>query len=199
MPAGLPVNLLERRPDVAEAEYRLAAANAQIGLAKADFFPTFSLTGNIGFQSVNTSNLLEWEKRAWAIGPAMNLPIFQGGRLTAALAQSKARYEEVMANYRTAVLGAFRDVEDQLSDLHLLAEKAKSLEETLVSAREYSRLTEIQYKQGLTTYLQVIDANQTLLTNELSAALAQSQRLSASVLLMKALGGGWKKTVEAGR
>ena len=85
-----------------------------------------------------------------------------------------------------------RDIEDQLSDLHLLAEKAQSLEETLVSAREYARLTEIQYKQGLTTYLQVIDANQTLLTNELSAAQAQSQRLSATVLLIKALGGGWQ-------
>jgi multidrug efflux system outer membrane protein len=192
VPAGLPVNLLARRPDVAESEYRLAAANAQIGLAKANFFPSFTLSSSAGFQSANLSNLLDWEKRVWSFGPSLSLPIFQGGRLTAALAQAKARYEEVMANYRTSVLAALRDVEDQLSELQLLAEKAKSLEETLVSAREYSRLTELQYKQGLTTYLQVIDANQTLLNNELSAAQAESQRLTATVLLIKALGGGWQ-------
>ena len=192
VPAGIPVNLLERRPDIAEAEYRLIVANAAIGIAKADFFPRFSLSGSAGFQSSNINNLLDWEKRVWSLGSSLSLPIFQGGRLTAALAQSKARYEEVVANYRLAVLNAFGDVEDQLSDLHLLAQKAKSLEETLVSAREYSRLTEVQYKQGLTTYLQVIDANQTLLSNELSAAQAQSQRLIATVLLIKALGGGWE-------
>ena len=192
IPAGLPLNLLSRRPDVFEAEHRLAAANAQIGMAKANFFPTFSLIGSAGFQSSNTNNLLDWEKRVWSFGPSLNLPIFQGGRLSAALAQARARYEELVATYRTSVLGAFRDVEDQLSDLHLLAEKAKSLDDTLVSAREYSRLTQLQYKQGLTNYLQVIDANQTLLNNELSAAQAQAQRLSATVLLIKALGGGWE-------
>ena len=192
IPAGLPVNLLSRRPDVAEAELRLAAANAQIGIAQADFFPSFTLNGAAGYQSSATANLLNWEKRVWSFGPTLNLPIFQGGRLSAALDQTKARYEELVANYRTVVLGAFRDVEDQLSDLHFLAEKAESLEATLVSAREYSRLTQLQYKQGLTNYLQVIDANQTLLNNELSAAQAQSQRLAASVLLIKALGGGWQ-------
>ena len=192
VPAGLPVTLLERRPDVAEAEHQLAAANAQIGVAKANFFPTFSLSGSAGYQSANVNHLLDWENRVWSIAPTLNLPIFQGGRLTAALAQAKARYEELMANYRTAVLGAFRDVEDQLSDLHLLAEKATSLDETLVSARENARLTELQYKQGLSTYLQVITANQTLLTNELSAAQVQSDRLAATVLLIKALGGGWQ-------
>jgi multidrug efflux system outer membrane protein len=192
IPAGLPITLLSRRPDVAQAEYRLAAANAQIGMAKADFFPSFSLSGSAGFQSSNLDNLLDWEKRVWSFGPSLNLPIFQGGKLTAALALAKARYEELVATYRSTVIGAFRDVEDQLSDLHLLAEKAQSLEDTLVSAREYSRLTEIQYRQGLTNYLQVIDANQTLLNNQLSAAQAQSQRLSATVLLIKALGGGWE-------
>jgi multidrug efflux system outer membrane protein len=191
IPAGLPVNLLSRRPDVAEAEHRLAAANAQIGIATANFFPNFSLSATAGYQSSNLSNLLDWEKRVWSTGLGLSLPIFQGGQLSAALAQTKARYQELVASYRSVVLRSFRDVEDQLSDLHLLAEKAQSLEETLVSAREYSRLTEIQYRQGLTNYLQVIDANQTLLTNELSAAQAESQRLSASVLLIKALGGGW--------
>jgi multidrug efflux system outer membrane protein len=191
IPAGLPVNLLSRRPDVAEAEHRLAAANAQIGIATANFFPSFSLGASAGFQGSNVTHLLEWENRVWSIVPGLSLPLFQGGRLSAALAQTKAGYEELVANYRSTVLRSFQDVEDQLSDLHLLAEKAHSLDDTLVSAREYSRLTEIQYRQGLTTYLQVIDANQTLLTNELSAAQAHSQRLSATVLLIKALGGGW--------
>lgn len=192
VPAGLPVTLLDRRVDVAETEHQLAAANAQIGVATANFFPTFSLTGSAGYQSINTSRLLDWESRVWSIGPSLNLPIFQGGRLTAALAQSKARYAELLANYRNAVLGAFRDVEDQLSDLQLLNDKSRSLEDTLTSAREYARLTDVQYKQGLTTYLQVIDANQTLLTSELTAAQTQADRLSGTVLLIKALGGGWQ-------
>jgi len=191
VPAGLPANLLNRRPDVAEAENKLAAANAQIGVAQAAFFPSFSLTGSAGYENTELKGLTNWENRVWSIGPSLNLPIFQGGRLTGELAQAKAGYQELVANYRSAVLGAFRDVEDQLADLNLLAQKADSLEKTLASARENSRLTELQYRQGLTTYLQVLTANQTLLTNELSAAEAQSQRLTASVLLMKALGGGW--------
>lgn len=195
IPAGLPSELLTRRPDVASAERSLAAANAQVGVAKANFFPSLSLTGAAGFESVDLQNLTEWGNRAWSFGPSLSLPIFQGGKLNAALKQAKARYEEGTALYRTTVLGAFRDVEDQLSDLHLLADEATTLEATLVSAREYSRLTELQYQQGLTTYLQVIDANQTLLTNELSAARTQAQRLAATILLIKALGGGWDPQV----
>ena len=191
VPTSLPVTLLSRRPDVASSEPRLAAANAQIGIAKANFFPSFTLSATGSFVSSNLDNLLDWEKRTWSAGPGLNLSIFQGGQQTAALAQARARYQELVANYRSTVLGAFRDIEDQLSDLKLLADKARSLEETLANARELARLTEIQYRQGLTTYLQVIDANQTLLTNQLSAAQAQSQRLSATVLLIKALGGGW--------
>jgi multidrug efflux system outer membrane protein len=123
--------------------------------------------------------------------PQLSLPLFQGGQLVAARARAKARYQELVADYRSAVLGAFRDVEDELSDLQLLAEKAVSLDATIAAARENSRLTEVQYRQGLTTYLQVIDANQTLLTSELSAAQAHLDRLDATVLLIKALGGGW--------
>ena len=192
VPTSLPITLLSRRPDVASAEHRLAAANAQIGVAIANFFPSFTLSSvSAGFVSTNLNHLLDWEQRTWSAGAALNLPIFEGGQQTAALAQAKARYQELVADYRSTVLASFRDIEDQLSDLTLLADKAKSLEETLANARELSRLTEIQYRQGLTTYLQVIDANQTLLTNQLSSAQAQSQRLTATVLLIKALGGGW--------
>lgn len=191
VPVGLPANLLNRRPDVAESEHELAAANAQIGVATADFFPSFGLNGSAGFNSNSASNLTDWANRAWSLTPGADLPIFQGGQLVAARARAKARYQELVANYRTAVLTAFRDVEDSLSDLQLLSEKATSLTATIESAREYSRLTQLQYNQGLTTYLQVIDANQTLLNNELSAAQAHLDRLNATVLLIKALGGGW--------
>jgi len=191
VPTALPITLLSRRPDVAASERRLAAANAQVGIATANFFPSFTLSATGSLVSTNFEKLLDWENRTWSAGAGLNLPIFQGGQQTAALAQAKARYQELVASYRSAVLQAFRDIEDQLSDLRFLADKAKSLDETLVNARELARLTEIQYQQGLAPYLQVIDANQTLLTNQLSAAQAQSQRLSATVLLIKALGGGW--------
>jgi multidrug efflux system outer membrane protein len=196
VPAGIPIELLSRRPDVYASEHRLIAANAQIGVATANFFPNFSLSGSAGFQTNNIDNLFKWSSRVWSITPSASLPIFQGGQLTAALAQTKARYQELVAGYRSTVLLAFADVEDQLSDLHLLAEKTESLEATLTSAREYSRLTEVQYKQGLTTYLQVIDANQNLLNNEISAAQAHLQRLNATVLLIRALGGGWDGVVK---
>jgi len=191
VPAGLPVNLLNRRPDVAEAERQLAAANALIGVAKADFFPSFSVTASGGFDSASVRHLTDWANRVWSVTPGVTAPLFEGGQLAAAHAKAKARYQELLADYRLAVLGAFRDVEDELSDLTLLSDKAVSLEATIASAREYSRLTELQYRQGLTTYLQVIDANQTLLTNELSAAQAHLDRLNATVLLIKAVGGGW--------
>lgn len=197
VPAGLPSDLLDRRPDVAMAEHQLAAANAEIGLAIANFFPSFSLTGDAGFQSGSLQQLTNWQNRIWSVGAGLNLPIFQGGKLTAALAQARANYTALVANYRGAVLTALQDVEDQLTDLHLLAQKATSIDATLADARENYRLTEIQYQQGLTTYLQVINANQTLLTAEISAAQTQSQRLAASVLLIKALGGGW--TASAGK
>jgi multidrug efflux system outer membrane protein len=191
VPVGLPANLLNRRPDVAESEHELAAANADIGVATADFFPSFGLNGSAGFDINSASHLTDWANRVWSLVPGADLPIFQGGQLVAARNRAKARYRELVANYRAAVLTAFRDVEDSLSDLQLLSEKAGSLTATIESAREYSRLTQLQYNQGLTTYLQVIDANQTLLNNELSAAQAHLDRLNATVLLIKALGGGW--------
>ncbi len=196
VPAGLPSNLLSRRPDVAEAEHTLAAANAEIGMAVANFFPSINLTGSAGFENTSFQHLTDWQNRVWSVGAGLNLPIFEGGKLTAALAGARANYAALLAAYRTAVLTAFQDVEDQLADLHLLADEAQSLDATLVSAREYLRLTELQYKQGLATYLQVINADQTLLTNEISAAQTQEQRLAAAVLLVKALGGGWTPAAE---
>lgn len=191
VPAGIPAALLNQRPDVAAAEHRLAAANAQVGVATANFYPSFSIGGSVGYQSSSRQNLTDWANHVWSLTPSINLPVFQGGALRGTLIERRAAYRELVANYRSAVLSAYKDVEDQLSDLHLLAEKSDLLNATVASAREYARLTELQYRQGITGYLQVIDANQTLLTNELSAAQAQNQRLAATVLLIKALGGGW--------
>jgi len=193
IPAGLPATLLNQRPDVAEAEAKLASANAEIGVAKAEFFPTFSLTGSAGWESSQHNDLISWGNRVWSIAPSINLPLFEGGKLTGNYAERKAAYRELLANYQSAVISAYKDVEDELSDLHLLAQKSETLDATVASAKEYSRLTELQYRQGITAYLQVIDANQTLLTNQLSAAEAVNQRLVASVLLVKALGGGWNE------
>ncbi|PTY02492.1 RND transporter [Opitutaceae bacterium EW11] len=191
LPVGAPATLLRQRPDVARAERNLAAANAQIGVAEAAFLPTFSLTGSAGYQSTQLDGLTSWSNRVWSIGPSVSLPLFRGGELRGTLQQRRAAYQELVATYRSAVLGAYRDVEDQLTDLHLLADKADVLNATLVSARENARLTEIQYRQGIVPYLQVITANQTLLNDELASAQALNQRLTASVLLIKAIGGGW--------
>lgn len=199
VPAGLPATLLNQRPDVIKAERSLAAANARIGVAQADFYPTFSLTGSAGYESLDLGSLTAWKNRTWSLSPGLSLPIFQGGKLKATLAQARAGYAELLNNYHGAVLTAYQDVEDQLSELRLLTQKAASLEETLVSAREYFRLTELQYRQGLATYLQVINANQTLLTNELSAAQTRSDRLTAAVLLIRAIGGGWDPAASPAR
>lgn len=199
IPAGLPASLLSRRPDVAEAEAKLRAANAQIGVAEANFLPTLSLTGSAGFESVNVRGLTNWQNRVWSGGAGLSLPIFQGGRLTAALAGAKAAYEEAVANYRGAVLTAYGEVEDALIDLHYLSLEANALQQTLTSARENVRLSELQYRQGLNSYLEVITASQTLLNTELTVASVYNQRAAATILLIKALGGGWDPEQPVGK
>jgi multidrug efflux system outer membrane protein len=191
VPAGLPADILRQRPDVEEAEQNLITANALIGVAKANFYPVLRLTGSAGYESVDISHGLDWQNRFWSIGPSLSIPIFQGGKLTADLEQAKARYEELTATYRGTVLGAFRDVEDSLTDLHMRADAAKAQSRAVDSSREYLRLTQLQYKEGLVSYLQVIDAERTLLTNELAAVQLLDQRLVSTVLLIKAIGGGW--------
>ncbi|MBI1850685.1 MAG: efflux transporter outer membrane subunit [Planctomycetes bacterium] len=196
IPAGLPADLLRQRPDVAEAEQNLIAANASIGVATADFYPTLRLSGSAGFESVGTDHALDWESRVWSFGPSVSLPIFEGGKLSAGLEQAKARYDEVLATYRQAVLVAFRDVEDALTDLHFRAEAGAAEQRAVDSARESLRLADLQYRQGLVGYLQVIDAERTLLTNELASVQIQSQRFVSTVLLIKALGGGWAAGID---
>lgn len=191
IPPGLPSDLLRQRPDVAEAEQNLITANAQVGVAKANFFPVFKLTGAAGFESINIQNAVDWENRIWSLGPSISIPIFQGGQLNANLQQAKARYDEVLANFHTTVLGAFRDVEDSLTDLHYRSDEAAAEARAVASASESLELVHIQYKQGLVSYQQVIDSERSLLTSELSAAQILNQRLVSTVLLIKAIGGDW--------
>ncbi|MBI3119604.1 MAG: efflux transporter outer membrane subunit, partial [Candidatus Hydrogenedentes bacterium] len=197
VPAGLPADLLRQRPDVAEAEQNLRAACAEIGVAQADFYPSVKLTGSAGFQSSGLGSVLDWSNRAWSLGPSISLPIFKGGQLRANLEKARARYDELEATYRKTVLNAYVDVEDALTDLHLRADAAASQAKAVAAAREYRRLTQIEYQTGVTDYLHVVNAEQTLLTNELSEAQILNQRMVSSVLLIKALGGGWEAPVSA--
>ena len=157
----------------------------------AAFYPTVKLTGAAGFESVDIEHAVDWQHRLLSFGPGVSLPIFEGGKLKAGVAQAKARYEELEATYRNAVLAAFQDVETSLTDLHLRADESDAAEKSVTSSREYLDLTRRQYQSGLANYLQVIDAERTLLTNELSLAQLQNQRMVSSALFIKALGGGW--------
>jgi multidrug efflux system outer membrane protein len=195
VPAGLPAELLRRRPDVAEAEQNLAVASAQIGLAVSQYYPDLQLTGSAGWESLDFRHLPDWQSRVWSIGASLFQPLFEGGRIDASVEQARARYAELLAVYRNQVLSAYRDVEDALTDLHLRSDAAQSLGRAVDSSREYVRLAETQFQQGLVSYFQVIDAERTLLGNELSAAQLASLRLTSTVQLIKALGAGWEEGV----
>lgn len=191
IPMGLPSELLERRPDVASAERSLAATNARIGVAKAAFFPSVSLTGSAGYRSSDADSLLDWGNRQWSIGPSISLPIFTGGANKANYERAQAVYAEALAGYRNSVLAAFGEVETSLSDLRRLSERSTVLERAVVSSRRAADLVLIRYRAGQVNYLDVTDADRTAITNERLAAQIRGQHLVASVLLIKALGGGW--------
>ena len=199
VPAGLPSELLGRRPDVAAAEHRLIAANADIGQAKADYYPRLTLTGSAGFSTIDASKVVDWQSRVWSAGPSLHLPLFQGGKLDASLEAAKQRYAEALANYRASVLNAFRETEDVLNDLGNRVATAESQARMVASARETARLVDMQYRSGLTPYYQLMDAQRTLLSAELSAAQLQNLRLNSTVALVKAIGGGWDPKAEPKR
>ncbi len=192
IPAGLPAGLLERRPDVAEAERKLASANAQIGVAKAAFFPVLTLTGSGGYVSGDLDTLFNWSSRTWSVGPSVSLPIFAGGRNRANYKRSQAAYAEAVALYRQQVLVAFGDVEDSLSDIRHLADQAEAQERAVVNARRAADLAADRYRSGIVSYIEVVDADRDALTAERANAELAGQRLIASVQLIKALGGGWE-------
>jgi len=191
VPAGLPADLLERRPDVAEAERQLAAANARIGVAKAAFFPVVSLTGSAGYVSAEIDSLFKWDSRTWSIGPSVSLPIFAGGRIRAEYRRSRAAHEEAVARYRQRVLVAFGDVENSLAGIRHLIDQAAAQERAVASARRATGLATDRYRAGIVSYLEVVDASRDALQAERGNAQLAGQRLVAVVQLIKALGGGW--------
>lgn len=192
VPSALPSELLERRPDIAAAERRVAAANAQIGVANAAFFPSFTLSAATGFQSATMAQWLTAPSRFWSIGPAVSLLIFDGGLRRIQNDQAVAAYDATVATYRQTVLAAFQEVEDNLAALRILQQEASVQDEALQSARQSVALTTNQYKAGTVSYLNVIAVQTTALGNERTAVDILNRRLAASVLLVKALGGGWR-------
>jgi multidrug efflux system outer membrane protein len=192
IPPGLPSELLERRPDISAAERRMAAANAEIGVAKAAFFPTVELNGLAGFESLDAGTVFNWSSRLWAVGPSITLPLFEGGRLRAGLRLSRATYEEMVASYRQSVLTAFSEVEDSLAGQTLLANQYAAESDALVAARKQLEIVNNQYRDGLITYLEVATAESTALNVEFSATQLRGQQLVAAVTLVQALGGGWR-------
>jgi NodT family efflux transporter outer membrane factor (OMF) lipoprotein len=194
IPPGLPSELLERRPDIAAAERRTAAANAQIGVAEAAFFPSLTLSATGGFQSSVLSQLFSLPSRYWSLGAALAQTIFDAGLRRAQTAQAIATYDENVANYRQTVLIGFQEVEDNLAALRILEQEGAVQDEAVKAARESLTITLNQYRAGTANYLAVVVAQATALANERTALAILSRRLSASVALIKALGGGWSAT-----
>jgi NodT family efflux transporter outer membrane factor (OMF) lipoprotein len=191
IPIGLPSELLERRPDIAAAERRVAEANNQIGIARAAYFPTVSLGGTAGFAGTQGSNWFTWPSGFWAVGPALAETLFDAGRRRATSESARAGYDGAVATYRQTTLTAFQEVEDNVAALRILENETQQQQEAVSSAQDSLRLFTNRYKGGVDTYLQVITAQTTELANERNAIDIQRRRLDASVLLVKALGGGW--------
>ena len=192
IPAGIPSQLLERRPDIVASERSMAAASAQIGVAKAAYFPQLSLTGLAGYESANPAAIVNWQNTIASLGASAVTPIFTGGRLRANLDQARAAYSASVSQYEKTVLTAYQQVEDQLAALHFLTTQEQDSANAVASARAQEQIAMNRYKAGLVSYLNVVYSEQTLLDNEQSEAQVNGQRLVATVVLVKALGGGWE-------
>jgi len=189
---GIPATLLQRRPDVAEAERRVASANAQIGVARAAYFPQVTFAAAAGWNSINQSVFLKSPSQFWQFGPTVTIPIFEGGRLVAQTDRAKATVAEQVANYRNTVLAAYQDVEDNLAALRDLALESQTEAGAVVATGVALEQARIRYQEGLVTYLEVASTETAALQAQLAALTIQARRLGASVLLVKALGGGWQ-------
>ena len=194
VPVGLPSELLERRPDIATAERNMAAANAQIGIATAAFFPSLSLNASGGYSSSTLSNWLTLPNRIWSLGPSIAFNLLNGATNLAQRNQALAAYDQAVANYRQIVLNAFQQVEDNLSTLRLLAQESAEQEDAVKASQEALRVYTNQYTAGTISYINVLNAQITALNNERSLLSLEGRRYVASVLLIAALGGDWKTT-----
>ena len=191
IPVGVPADLLERRPDIAAAERRVAAASEQIGIARAGFFPTVMLSAVAGLEGTSIMNWLNWPSRLWAIGPSAVQTLFDAGRRRATSEAAMAGFDAAAADYRESALAAFQQVEDNLAALRILETEAGQQHQAVVSARESLQLFTNRYKGGVDTYLQVVTSQTAALANERNETDIQRRRMDATVLLIKALGGGW--------
>jgi multidrug efflux system outer membrane protein len=189
--AGLPSELLERRPDIAEAERNMAVSNAQIGVAKAAYYPSLNLFGQGGWQAADIAKLANVASTFWAVGANVAESIFTGGARRAQVQFAQAGYDASVANYRQTVLGVFQEVQDDVSGLGILSDAQRSQQKAVDAARRTLEISTDRYRGGLVSYLDVVTAQQNLLTSEQEMAVIRGQRLVTSVLLVKALGGGW--------
>jgi NodT family efflux transporter outer membrane factor (OMF) lipoprotein len=191
VPPGLPSELLERRPDIAAAERRVAEANDRIGIARAAFYPTISLSGTVGVEATSFANLFNPASLVWSLGPTLSQTIFDAGRRAAVSEQANASYDETVANYRQTTLTAFQQVEDNLVALRVLQQEADHQHQATLAAQSAEQIFNNRYVGGLDTYLQVVTAQTTALSNERNDIDIMRRQMDASVLLIKALGGGW--------
>jgi NodT family efflux transporter outer membrane factor (OMF) lipoprotein len=194
IPPGLPSELLERRPDIAAAERRVAEANDRIGIARAAFYPTISLSGAVGVGSTSFVNLFSPESLIWSLGPTLSQTLFDAGRRASLSEQANAGYDETVANYRQTTLTAFQQVEDNLIALRVLQQESENQHQATLAAQSAEQIFNNRYVGGLDTYLQVVTAQTTALNNERNDIDIMRRQMDASVLLIKALGGGWNVT-----
>ena len=194
IPAGVPSQLLERRPDIAAAERNMAAANAQIGVAYAAYYPSLTLSASGGVESSTIKNLLDSSSRFWSVGPSISETVYDGGLRRATVNQYIATYNANVAAYRQSVLVAFQQVEDSLAAVRILSQQIRRQQEAVNSSREFLRLELVRYDAGIDTYIDVVVAQTTLLGNQQSLANLQVQEMTASVQLIESLGGGWDRS-----
>jgi len=191
IPFGVPSQLLERRPDIAATERLMAQANAQIGVARAAFYPTVTLSASAGFQTTTGSSWFSWPSRFWSVGPAISELIYDGGLRRATMEQYRAQYDQTVANYRGTILTAFQQVEDNLSTLRVLSKEIQEQDTAIQSAQRSLNLATDRYRLGIDPYLNVITAQTTLFSNQQTAVNLRILQIVASVQLIEAVGGGW--------
>ncbi|MFM2486136.1 efflux transporter outer membrane subunit [Celerinatantimonas yamalensis] len=193
IPASIPASLLQRRPDIANAERNMASANAAIGVAIAGYYPELSLSASGGFSSGSWKDLLTWPARMWSIGPSVSETLFDFGRTKAQVNQAKANYQAKVANYRQTVLDALKEVEDYLSETHILSSEMQAQQQATAFAKESARVTFNQYRAGMIAYLDAATTQVTSLNQQQNLLTLQKTQLVTSVKLIAALGGGWSK------
>ena len=194
IPVGIPSQLLERRPDIAASERNMASANAQIGIATAAYYPNLTLSAQGGFESSALQNLMTWPSRFWSVGPSVSETIFDAGLRRATVNQFVAVYNADVAGYRQTVLTAFQQVEDSMAAVRILSKQIQQQEQAVQSAQQFLALSQARYETGVDTYLNVLIAQTTLLTDQQQLASLHTQEMTASVQLIEALGGGWDRS-----